>query len=70
MIFIRDRFRTVCNITGDSFGAAVVEKFSRDDFGPELELEQPNLIYPEMESGQFTLKDDGESCRNSSVTKM
>ena len=70
MIFIRDRFRTVCNITGDSFGAAVVEKFSRDDFGPELELEQPNQIHQEMESGKFTLKDDGEICTNFSVTEM
>ena len=67
MVFLRDRFRTTCNITGDAFGAAVVEKFSRNDLGPEIEPEEA-LGSPEM----LASKDDAAICTNYSVreTKM
>ena len=68
MVFLRDRFRTTCNITGDAFGAAVVERFSRNDLGPEIEPEEEALGSPEM----LASKDDAAICTNYSVreTKM
>ena len=32
LYFFRDRFRTAINVMGDTFAAAVVEKFSQKDF--------------------------------------
>ena len=30
------RFRTTCNVTSDAFGAAIVEKLSKDDLEKEI----------------------------------
>lgn len=70
MVFLRDRFRTTCNITGDAFGAAVIEKFSRNDLGPEMELEGEGEALGSP--GMLASKDDAAICTNFCVreTKM
>ena len=59
MLFYRDRFRTVCNVTGDGFGAAIIEKFSRGDFLADFESDvqpdnSPTLETPVSKNGAMT----------------
>jgi hypothetical protein len=62
ILFFRDRFRTVCNITGDGIGAAVVERFSRNDFGDDLAPDMEEL--QDAPASETYISRDGVTCTN------
>ncbi|XP_028409361.1 excitatory amino acid transporter-like [Dendronephthya gigantea] len=64
-----DRFRTVCNITGDGVGAAVVEKFSRDDFDDDFDR---SMELQDGAAAETFIAKDGVTCTNfgANETKM
>lgn len=54
---ISDRIRTVVNVLGDSFGAAIVEHFSKDELKQSLESPQHmNMVAPYNDSNGNAIK--------------
>ena len=69
-----DRFRTTCKVTSDAFGAAIVEKLSKDDLEKEIynqDFGEPqsndNHNYKPSDSSQDLHENEGQLLAEISV---